>query len=326
MISGGVSAILFFNTIQINWRVGKRLGVSGKERAMSIYDKHLRWLGANIIIVRILRFVLIFGFERVFHRAYPSKNLQIELAALGVALAMAGIAFLCTRRKDLLRFTIPVSFVLLVLMVILSQSGAIDPDSLFDFSFLMMNLVVFIEWQIRKRQRILLSIHKLSPQTLDLRVVGQTELFNPRVMGPKLKPNQSIIDDIDSFLESSVAFAPLCICFHSAQNISPALQETMIEVLRLHYKDEQKRVEKYLEKRYIRIVGLLLVSMGMLRLLSLFFSGQDSDRIVWVMFSNFAAFSLWQIGTTHFEREEAFENLTRFIIARESRVEFNISR
>ena len=293
---------------------------------MAIYDRHLRRLGVNIIIVRILRMMMIYGFKVFLHRTYPSNDLHIELASFGVSLAMAGIAFLCARRKDVVRYTIPVSFALSALMVILSQSKGIDPDSLFDFSFLLMNLVVFIQCQIRKRQRMLRSIHQMSPQTLDLRVVEQRELFNPRVMGPHLKPEQSIIDDIDSFLESSVDFAPLCICIHSAQSISPAIQETMIEALRLHYKDEQKRVDNFLENRYMRAVALLLVSVGVLRVLTVFFSGQDSESMMWVIFSNFAAFSLWQIGATHFERVEAIESLTRIIIARESKVEFSISR
>ena len=275
--------------------------------------------------MRILRLMMIFGFEYIFHRKFPSNDLYIELVAFVVALAMSGIAFLCARRKALVRFMIPVSFVLLALMALLSLSRDIDPDSLFDLSFILMTLVVFIECQIRKRQRILPNINKQPPRTLDLRIRGQKELFNPRVMGPHLKPDQGIIDDIDNFLKSSVAFAPLCVCFHSAQSISPALQATMIEALKQHYEDEQRRVEKFLEKRYMRAVLLLLGSMAVLRVLTLFFSAQDSGSIMWVIFSNFAAFSLWQIGATHFERVEAFENLTRLIIARESKMEFNTS-
>ena len=299
---------------------------TGKEQQMSIYDKYLNRLGVGIIFVRILRLAVILGFDHLFQRMYPRNDLQIELAAFGVAFVTAGIAFFCVRRKELARYAVPVSFVMIALMAILSQSEGIDPDSLFDFSFLLMNLAAFIEWQIWKCQRILLAINKLSPQTLDLRIVGQRELFNPRVMGPYLKPDQSIIDDIDYFLESSIAFAPLCICFHSPYKISHALQETMIEALQLHYQAEQKRVEKSLEKLFLRAVVLLLLSVAVLRLLSVFFSGQDSESIMWVIFSNFAAFSLWQIGATHFEREEAFETLTRIIIARESKVEFSITR
>ena len=292
---------------------------------MSIYDKHLRTLGTNIVIVRILRMMLVFGFEHFLHRRYPSSDLQMELAAFGVSLVMAGIAFLCVRRKGLVRYTLPVSFVLLALMVVLSQSRGIDTDSLFDFSFLLLNLVVFLEWQIRKRQKMLRSIHKLPPQTLDLRIQGQGELFNPRVMGPQLKPDQSIIDDIDDFLESSVDFAPLCICFHSAQSISPAIRETMIESLRLHYQVVQKKVEQSLERLFMRAVALLLISVAVLRFLTVFIADLDSNGITWVAFSNFAAFSLWQIGATHYERVEAFEKLTRIILARESKVEFDTS-
>jgi hypothetical protein len=53
-----------------------------------------------------------------------------------------------------------------------------------------------------------------------------------------------------------------------------------------------------------------------------FLPNKADQTITWIVFSNFAAFSLWQVGSTYFERAQAFEELTQASIVGESRIMF----
>lgn len=146
-------------------------------------------------------------------------------------------------------------------------------------------------------------------------------MFNPLFMGPHIEPNPDIISAIDTYVRTVTVTAPLTICFHSPQVISQVIQDTMIETLRLHYQDEARRVEHFMESRFIRYIILIIFSITMLRMMTLL-PYTANQTIMWIVFSNFAAFSLWQIGSTYFERAQAFEELTQAVIIKESRIVF----
>jgi len=95
----------------------------------------------------------------------------------------------------------------------------------------------------------------------------------------------------------------------------------MQEVFTTHYEDEVRRVNGYLESRYRRAVMLVIVSLIAVTLWTRIFLSSTTS-VVCAILSNFAGFSLWQIGTTYFERSDGYKSLLRMMIAREAKLSF----
>jgi Ca2+/Na+ antiporter len=238
-----------------------------------------------------------------------------------VTLMMAVIAFIDSNHLYLVKYTIFVSLALVCAMVVLLLHEGEGVDALIDLDLLFMCLVLIVQFQIRKRVRVMEFINRRTMNTLDLRIRDSEDMFNPLFMGPHIEPNPDIISAIDTYVRTVTVTAPLTICFHSPQVISQVIQDTMIETLRLHYQDEVRRVEHFMESRFIRYIILIIFSITMLRMMTLL-PYTANQTIMWIVFSNFAAFSLWQIGSTYFERAQAFEELTQAVIIKESRIVF----
>lgn len=289
---------------------------------MMIYSKHLRRLGTAIIITNILRILLYYVAKPVFHLdGLPVVPLWLQVGETVVSLMMAAIAFIGEGHLYLIRYTIFCSLALVIAMVVLLLHEGQGVDALINLDLLFMCLVLIIQFQIRKRVRVMQFINRRTRNTLDLRIRCSEDMFNPLFMGPHIEPNPDIISAIDTYVRTVTVTAPLTICFHSPQVISQVIQDTMIETLRLHYQDEIKRVERFMENRFIRYIILIIFSITMLRMMTLL-PYTANQTIMWIVFSNFAAFSLWQIGSTYFERAQAFEELTQAVIIKESRIVF----
>lgn len=95
----------------------------------------------------------------------------------------------------------------------------------------------------------------------------------------------------------------------------------MREVLRMHYEEEEDSIVKVLESHYRRIMSLVIVSVfviGIIRQTSVI----SEEMVVWEIVINFAAFGLWQIGYTHYERNEAYDELLTVHIAQYASLNF----
>lgn len=289
---------------------------------MTIYGKHLRRLGIAIIVTRIIRILLFYVAKRLFSLdGLTVPPLWIELGEMAVSFIMAAIAFIDSKHQHLVVYTITGSFVLIVVMVALLLHEGQGMDALINLELLFMGLISCIQYEIRKRVKLMEFINRRTRNTLDLRIKSQEDLFNPIFMSPHIEPDQNIISAIDTFVRTLTVFAPLTICFHSPKAISPVIQDTLIETLRLHYQDEMRRVEHFMESRFIRYIILIILSITVLRVMTLL-PNKANQTIMWMVFSNFAAFSLWQIGSTFFERAQAFEELTQLAIIRQSKIVF----
>jgi len=76
-----------------------------------------------------------------------------------------------------------------------------------------------------------------------------------------------------------------------------------------------------LEKRYHRVMLLFSISVfviGIVRQTSIY----SNELVVWEIIGNFAAFGLWQIGYTHYERNEAYDELLAVHIAKYAQLRF----
>jgi hypothetical protein len=66
------------------------------------------------------------------------------------------------------------------------------------------------------------------------------------------------------------------------------------------------------------LVTVSVFAIGLIKQISTF----NEEMIVWEIIGNFAAFGLWQIGYTHYERNEAYEELLNLQIARYAKLSF----
>ena len=288
---------------------------------MSIYYKHLRRIGILTIVLNILQVVFMLGTCIWYPDTFTPAARICALLEGVLGIAMGVIALLLNRNTIRVKYTILPSAVILIATGVLLYLENRDPDSLIDFCLLLLFLSVYLQYQLFTRDRRMDRVNKGKPLTLDLRISGIGELFNPIVMSPHLEMNQGILDAVDRFLETAACNAPLNLCIHSSSRISVPLQDTMDEVFRAHYEDEEQRVNRFLESRYTRSIALIIISTGALRILS-FIPGAVSGGIILEILGNLAAFSLWQIGSTYFERNAALGELIRIRIARECRITF----
>ena len=194
-------------------------------------------------------------------------------------------------------------------------------DSLADVMSLLMLILLYTLYRTRHAEQRWQRIRGREPDVLDLRVASAAGLFNPIVLGPHLELNATLTDAVDRFLSTADRAAPLVVCIHSAEPVSLPLQETMREVFQSHYEDEERRVGHYLTSRFSRGIFLVLVSLGALTVWERYMR-QYSSSTLWQVLGNFAAFSLWQIGTTYFERSEALRELMQKLIARNAEIRF----
>ena len=289
---------------------------------MTIYSKHLRRLGIALIVTLIFRLLLYYVVRPLFHlKGLSVPPLWIECEGAIISLISAAIAIVDSKRQNLVKYTITASFLLVIAMVLLLLQEGQGVDALINLSLLFMGLILFVQFGIRKRVRMMEFINRRKGNTLDLRIKSQEDLFNPLFMGPHIEPNHDIIDAIDTYVGTLTVSAPLTICFHCPQAISPVIQDTLIESIGLHYQDQLRQVERFMENRFIRYIVLIIFSITALRVMTLL-PDKAEQTILWVVFSNFAAFSLWQIGSTYYERAEAFEKLTQLTIIKESKMVF----
>ena len=66
------------------------------------------------------------------------------------------------------------------------------------------------------------------------------------------------------------------------------------------------------------LITVSVFAIGIIRQIALL----DEDQIVWDIIGNFAAFGLWQIGYTHYERNEGYEELLLVHIAKYAKLHF----
>ena len=194
-------------------------------------------------------------------------------------------------------------------------------DSLVDlnlfFNAFTVYVLVLISIDRKKWQKVL----QTEPRALDLRVAERKQLFNPLVMGPHLEINEEILKAIDHFLEIATEYAPLTLSIHSAEPITQPVQQVVREAIQMHYKDEERKVRRYIQYRFSQSVWMIVISVGAFRFLT-FWSHRASDTVPWEILSSFAAFGLWKVGDILFEHSDSVIRLARVLIAQRVDIRF----
>ena len=299
--------------------------------AMSIYQKNLRRLGLLLMGVSILDVIL----ELTLYKYLLSSTVTFRRQILtqlgiclkdGIGLLIGMSAYYLFYHREQSKWIVKVQIALMLVAVpaiLISTSGRATNriDSLINATVILMAMVVYTALQLERSERNWQRISDNHSSMLDLKLPDIHQWFNSIEIGPKLELSQDISSVVDRFLETSRESRPLEITVHCPRESSEALQTTMQEVFQMHYEDEERRINSYLERRYIRVMALVIISIVLVSAW-INFSPSDDEGVTWTILSNFAAFSLWQIGSTYFERSDGYGELLRVQIAKQSRLHF----
>ena len=288
----------------------------------SAYQRHLRRLSVILFAlhgVEILALLLFYDWTGTEQSWDEGLGLVIECL---MAFTAGGSAMLSVKYPKWNRWLAIFTALIFFTLAFFMTGGAKENiDDLIDLSLFLVGMVLYLQILEVSQDRAWRKTLKAKPLSLDLRLGGSGDCFDALVMGPHLEINREITDAVDHFLGTAEHAAPLQLYVHCAETLSPMVRETMEEALRAHYEDEELKVDRFLEQRFGRAMGLILISIMALQLVK-YYSGGQSTAIVWTIISNFAAFSLWQIGSTFFEGSEARHRLLKILTARNAELHF----
>ena len=298
---------------------------------MSVYQKNLRRLGLFLIAVSFLDVFLELAFYRYLLSSPVMFSRQIQTPAGicvkdGIGLLTGGLACLLYYRREHSRWAIKVMIVLLILAVpavlATTRGNATNRvDGLINVTLILTVLVVYTALQLDRSGHNWQKIRDAKPAMLDLKLGDVRQWFNPIEIGPKLELSGEISSVVDRFLATSKQARPLGITIRCPNEVSEPMRATMQEVFQMYYEDEERRINTYLERRYIRAMALAIISIVTVSVW-INFSPSNDEGVTWTILSNFAAFSLWQIGNTYFERSEGYDELLRAQIANQAKLHF----
>ncbi len=298
---------------------------------MSIYQKNLRRLGALLIVVSILDAIL----ELAFYRTLLLSNLAFTRQMQdpvgicikdGIGVILGVLASLLYYRREpttwMVRTMVALMAVAVPLILYFPRGNVANRvDGLINATVVLSAMVVYTALQLQRSERNWKRIVDTEPSMLDLKLNNVRQWFNPIMIGPKLELSGEISSVVDRFLSTSKVPRPLQINIRCPEKVSEPMRATMQEVFQMYYEDEERRINSYLERRYIRAMALVIISIVAVTVW-INFSPTNDEGVTWTILSNFAAFSLWQIGSTYFERSEGYGKLLQSQIAKQARLHF----
>ena len=303
----------------------------GKENGMSLYYRNLRRIGIWMICVAAADLVYELVIRRVLIAAgspYAAliphpwgiwvKNL------IGVAAGAAAL-FIYSRKRSYTFGTLFLALLCGAEMVvdILSMTGTLGrrTNGIFDITMLMMILLTYTLSQTNRDMKRWNSVRRNPPAVLDLRLKDTADFFDPLQVGPKMAISREYAGTISRYISAMKVPSPLEINMLCTGHVTDNMRDMMREVLRMHFEAAEDAVVKQLENRYNRVMILVSVSVfviGVIRQTSMF----TDEMIALEIIGNFAAFGLWQIGYTHYERNEGYEELLNVHIAKYANLNF----
>ena len=293
---------------------------------MTIYQKSLKRLGVGLMICALVEFMLSWLTMRAAMKLEaagiaPSVNVNLMMTCINEAATFLGglLAVWVCHHKRWLRKIAVLECMLLVVAAWILLIGMHQDHNTIDISVLMLVLVIFTMLEFGHSEKLWERLSKRPPIDLDLKLDSVNMWFDALVVGPHLELNRQIPDAVDRYLRNVNVPAPLQISVYGAGEVSESLQETMRDVFAEHYMDEEVRITHHLQNLYNRSIGLIVLSLAVLSFWARLGFAKETTVIA-MLLSNFAGFSLWQVGDTHFSRSEHYDKLMRVMIAKEAKI------
>ncbi len=154
--------------------------------------------------------------------------------------------------------------------------------------------------------------------------LSKEELFDRHVLLPHAELNDVVYKAVDQFTDRYSGDRLTVTIFSDA--ISESMQHTFREVYLSHYEDEYRKVTLYMYRRYNRVILLLLFSVVAYYAADLWTELTGHTSYLLNVISNIGVFCIWEIGNTHFTRQEATEQRKKIIRARDAEIVFQEKR
>ncbi len=147
------------------------------------------------------------------------------------------------------------------------------------------------------------------------------ELFDQHVLLPHAELNEIVYSSVNNFVEKYLG-TDLTLSIFS-EPVNPVVQNTFREAYRAHYEDEDRKVTRYLKRRYLRGLVLLVFSLTAFIVSDRLGRSIPGYNVLLNVIANVGAFCLWEIGYTHFANRDALDEKKRIRRALNAKIEFN---
>ena len=296
---------------------------------MSIYHNTLRWIGTALIVIAAIEMVLLLAIVVIpingpeIQQEIRSINFLYAFLEIMIDLSAGLLSRLLYRKESRIHMLFRLENVIFLVMLAFMALGSAKKsvNSFRATPALLTFMLIYTIQQMTRTEKNWRRICDSEPVSLDLKLDDTGKWFDPLVIGPHLELNANISASVDRFLANQRRPQPLTIVVHGLGEVSEPMQETMRDIFREHYEDETRHVSHYLERRYLRLIILLCVSIVALETW-IKMNGPRHVNTVETVLSNLAAFSLWQIGSTFIERTAGYEEQLRMTIARIADIRF----
>ena len=146
--------------------------------------------------------------------------------------------------------------------------------------------------------------------------IKKHELFDPHVLLPHAELNEVVYKSTNMFLEKYKGDKMKLTIL--TDPVSDATQNTFREAYLAHYRDEYNKVNRFLKRRLVRSIVLMIVS------LTAFVIGAHVNgyAVFLSVIVNMGAFCLWEVGYSQFAARDAIEEKRRIVRAMHAQIEF----
>lgn len=150
------------------------------------------------------------------------------------------------------------------------------------------------------------------------------ELFDRHVLLPHAELNDIVYKAVDQFTDRYSGDRLTLTIFSDA--VTESMQHTFREVYLSHYEDEYRKVTLYLYRRYNRVILLLISSLIAYYAVTFLNTQVGQASYLLNVISNIGVFCIWEMGNTHFTRQEASVERKKIIRARDAEIVFQEKR
>jgi len=133
--------------------------------------------------------------------------------------------------------------------------------------------------------------------------LDKTEVLDSHIILPHAELNQVVYDAVNRFIERYKGNT-LKITIISGP-LSHDVQDVIRESYHAHYLDEYEKICRYLIRRYIRVVSLIIISLIAFSCGSYISNHFQNIQFIAGAATQLSIFCLWEIGYTHFDRSNA---------------------
>ena len=179
------------------------------------------------------------------------------------------------------------------------------------------------EYVRRNRKEDAAELAKLPSEMIEEELVlklKKEELFDSHVLLPHAELNELVYKSVDQFV-GKYGGEKLAVSIFT-DPISESVQHTFQEAYRAHYSEEYHKISRYLRRRYIRVICLLIVSVAFFFLWDYLLRNTSVTNVFLTIMTNVGAFCLWEVGYTHFARVEASEERRQIARALKAKISF----